>query len=124
MQLNESTVADALHAALDPLKLDYQVSDGQLIVGYPKQQELRQVRYTVADLATDAGALDDLAALVRRVIAPSSWQQSGGKGAIVAANGSLLINQDESAHAAILTFCEKLRIARSAAEKSPGSRKV
>ncbi|HEY2761468.1 MAG TPA: hypothetical protein VGI75_12015, partial [Pirellulales bacterium] len=118
VRLSDTTVAEALKSALDPLKLGYQVRDGQLIIGYPQQDGLRQVRYAVTDLASDAAALQELAALVRRMVAPSSWQQSGGKGTIVAANGALLVNQDESAHAAILNFCEKLRTARGLPLKS------
>ena len=119
VRLNNTTVADALETALDPLRLGYQVRDGQLIVGYPPQESMRKVKYAVADLVTgDPQTLADLAALVRRMIAPESWQAAGGKATMVAENGVLLIEQTESAHAQVLTFCEKLRVARGLPLKS------
>jgi len=117
-KLSDTTVADVLDGALEPLRLGYQVRDGQLIVGYQQAAAPRQVRYTVSDLAADDKALGELAALVRRMIAPESWQQAGGKASMVAGNGALLVTQSESAHAQILTFCEKLRVARGLPIKS------
>ena len=121
VKLTDTTVSDLLDAALEPLHLGYQVRDGQLIVGYPPQEKSRQVRYAVSDLAADDAALGELAALVRRMIAPESWQQSGGKGSIVAGNGTLVIDQTEPALAQILVFCEKLRVACAACRSRAGS---
>ncbi len=81
VKLGETTVAGALDAVLEPLHLGYQVHDGQLVVGYSPQENMRQVRYAVGDLTdSDDQALAELAALVRRMVAPESWQQAGGKG--------------------------------------------
>jgi hypothetical protein len=118
VKLTDATVADVLDGALEPFHLGYQVRDGQLIVGHPPQESSRQVRYAVSDLAEDNAALGELAALVRRMIAPESWQQAGGKGSVVAGNGTLVINQSEPALAQILVFCEKLRVARGLPIKS------
>jgi hypothetical protein len=118
VKLMDTTVSDVLDGALEPLHLGYQLRDGQLIVGYPPQEKSRQVRYAVSDLAADDAALGELAALVRRMIAPESWQQAGGKGSIVAGNGTLVVNQTEPALAQILVFCEKLRVARGLPVKS------
>jgi hypothetical protein len=118
VKLTDTTVADVLDGALEPLRLGYQVRDGQLIIGYPHQENPRQVRYAVSDLAADDAALGELAALVRRMIAPQSWQQAGGKGSVVAGNGTLVVNQTEPALAQILVFCEKLRVARGLPIKS------
>src|SRR5262249_43431574 len=56
-------------------------------------------------------ALGDLARLVRQMVAPDSWQ-AGGKAAMIAGNGELLVMQAEPAHAQILLLCQKLRVAR------------
>jgi len=117
-KLTDTSVADVLDGAIEPLHLGYQVRDGQVIVGYPHQENSRQVRYAVSDLAADDAALGELAMLVRRMIAPESWQQAGGKGSIVAGNGTLVVNQTEPALAQVLVFCEQLRVARGLPIKS------
>jgi hypothetical protein len=104
------------------LRLGYQIRDGQLIVGYPPQQKMRQVRYAVTDIVgNDDAALLDLAALIRRMIAPASWltaQGGSGHAAMLAGKGALLVEQTEPAHAQILAFCERLRVARGLPLKS------
>lgn len=119
VNLEQTTVAGALEAALDPLRLGYQARDGQLIVGYPPEENLRQVRYAVADL-TDGNdrSLAELGSLVRRMVQPDSWQQAGGKASMAANGDALVVVQNDPAHLAILTFCEKLRVARDKPIKS------
>ena len=81
VKLDETHFGRRLEAALEPLHLGYQVRDGQLIVGYPPQENMRQVRYALGDLTEGRiNALAEMAALVRRMVAPDSWQQAGGKG--------------------------------------------
>jgi hypothetical protein len=118
VKLTDTNVADVLEGSLEPLHLGYQVRDGQVSVGHPPQENARQVRYAVSDLTADDASLGELAALVRRMIAPESWQQAGGKRSIVAGNGTLVVNQTEPALAQILVFCEKLRVARGLPIKS------
>ena len=61
LHLSDAGVAEILQAALEPLRLGYQVHDGQLVVGYPPQAKFRQVRYVVRDLVgDDTQALGDL----------------------------------------------------------------
>ena len=79
---------------------------------------MRQVRYAVGDLAEGDQELAEMAALVRRMVAPDSWQQSGGKATIVPGGETLVIEQTDPAHLAVLIFCEKLRVARDKAIKS------
>ena len=118
VKLEQSTLAGALEAALEPLHLGYQVRDGQLIVGYPPQENMRQVRYAVGDLAEGDQELAEMASLVRRMVSPDSWQQSGGKATVVPGGETLVIEQTDPAHLAVLIFCEKLRVARDKAIKS------
>jgi hypothetical protein len=115
LHLSDAGVAEILQAALEPLRLGYQVRSGQLVVGYPPAEKLRRVHYIVSDLVGDnAQALADLGALVRQLVAPTSWQQFGGKATMVVAgdDGSLWIEQTEPAHAQIINLCQKLRVAR------------
>ncbi|HZZ28574.1 MAG TPA: hypothetical protein VFE46_11280 [Pirellulales bacterium] len=119
LHLSDASVAELLQSPVESLRLGYQFRDGQLIVGYPPQEKLRQVRYAVPDLAgTDPQALSELAALVKQMVAPGSWQSPGGKATLVVSNGALLIEQTEPAHAQILDLCERLRVARGLPLKS------
>ena len=119
LHLTDAGVAEILQTALEPLRLGYQVRDRQLVVGYPPQGKLRQVRYAVKDLVSgDTQALGDLASLVRQMVAPASWQQLGGKATMVAGDDALLVEQTEPAHTQILNLCEKLRVARGLPVKS------
>ena len=122
VRISDATIADTLKAALDPLKLSYRIENGQLIVGRLPQEKLRQVRYTVTDLTgEDNKPLAELSALVRRMVEPESWQavRAGNEHpSLVAGSGTLLVDQTESAHAQILVFCEKLRVARGLPLKS------
>ena len=119
VHLEKTNVADLLESALEPLRLGYQVREGQLIVGSPPAEKLRQVKYAVGDLiGDDPQALQQLAKLVQRMIAPGSWQSSGGRATMNAKGGALVVEQDEPSHGEILTFCEKLRIARGLPQKS------
>ncbi|HMC09764.1 MAG TPA: hypothetical protein VKH44_00680, partial [Pirellulaceae bacterium] len=119
VHLEKTNVADLLESALEPLRLGYQVREGQVIVGSPPTEKLRQVKYAVGDLiGDDPQALQQLAKLVQRMIVPGSWQSSGGRATMNAKGGALVVEQDEPANGEILTFCEKLRIARGLPQKS------
>jgi hypothetical protein len=119
LHLEKTNVADLLDAALEPLRLGYQVRDGQLIVGAPQAAKLRQVKYAVPDLiGDDPQALEQLAGVVQRMVEPASWQSSGGRATMNAKGGALVVEQSERAHGEILIFCEKLRIARGLPQKS------
>ncbi len=113
LKLQSTTVADVLEAALEGLKLGYQVQDGQLIVGYPSPQNLREVKYALYDfVGTDDQLLNPLGEMVRRLVAPQSWQQNGGPGTMKAKGGALLVQQTDPVHTQLLIFFEKLRVAR------------
>ena len=91
------------------------VDGGQVIVTSPAEyrETLRRVRYTVADLTgEDKAAVAQLAALVRRLVAPESWQSAGGRGTIEPGQGVLVVLQTGDVHQQVLVFCERLRNAR------------
>ncbi len=115
LQLGSTTVGKALQAAVARKGLAVAVENGQVVVGAPEEyrETLRKVRYTVADLTgDDKAAVAELAALVRKLVAPESWQQTGGRGTIEADQGALVVVQTGEVHPQVLVFCEKLRNAR------------
>src|SRR5262249_49083246 len=112
LHLENTTVNGILEAALNPLRLSWRSEDGQLVVGYPPQENLRQVRYAIGDLAGDPQAVAGLAALMRQMVAPQSWREAGGKASLVAGSDALVVEQSQPVHFELLSFCEKLRVAR------------
>ncbi len=119
VKLEKTTIGSALTAALEPVKLGYQIRDGQLVVGYPAPDKMRQVRYALGDLTESNGqGLSQLAALVEQMVAPASWQTAGGKATLTTDGDALVIEQSDAAHYDVLSFCEKLRVARGKPIKS------
>ncbi len=77
------------------------------------RESLRKIRYTVSDLTgDDKAAAAELASLVRKLVAPESWQAAGGRGSVEPEQGVLVVVQTGEVHQQVLTFCEKLRAAR------------
>ena len=115
LRLDSTTVGDALQAAVAEHGLAAIVDGGQVIITSPAdyRETLRKVRYTVADLTgEDKASVAELAALVRRLVAPESWQSGGGRGTIEPDQGALVVLQTGDVHQQVLVFCEKLRNAR------------
>lgn len=115
VQLQETTVGETLTTLLSEVGLGYVIDGNHVVITNLRRQRdtLRQVRYRVDDLtAGDRNALQSLALLVRQLIEPASWQDQGGRGRLELADGSLLVEQHETAHYGILVLCEKLRRAR------------
>jgi len=106
-------VGDVLQAVLAPARLGFKAGDDQIVVGPQfSSTQLRMVRYTVDDLASSTAEMDVMAANVRKLVAPTSWQQAGGQGTIAHDGGSLKVNQSLPVHYELVTFFEKLRRAR------------
>ncbi len=125
VSVKETTIGGVLDEVLSPLELSYSVVGHQLLIGRPRADELRRVRYNVADLAGDTPeGMTQFAALVHAMVDPPSWKDAGatgvpsgpravsGAGSSRWSDGALVIEQNESAHAQMLVFCEKLRLAR------------
>ncbi len=111
--VKDTTVGGVLDEVLHPLGLSYSVVGHQLLIGRPATDELRRVRYNVADLAGDTPeGRTQFATLVHAVIEPTSWKEVRGTGTSLWSDGALVIEQNESAHAQMIFFCEKLRLAR------------
>ncbi len=119
VRFSESTLGEILHAVLAKRGLDYVVEAGQVLITGPEawRHQLRQVRYTVSDLADGQPA--ELATIVQSLVAPDSWRSVGGQGSIQPDRDALVVTQTSPIHHQVLIFCEKLRVARG---KSPRSR--
>jgi hypothetical protein len=115
LQVRGTTLGKALQTAVAERGLAVTAENGQILVGPPAEyrETLRKVRYTVSDLTgDDKGAVAELATIVRRLVAPESWQAGGGRGMIESDGSALLVFQSADVHRQVLVFCEKLRTAR------------
>src|SRR5205823_1229810 len=75
VRLKETTVGGVLDEALSPLGLTYYTVGHQLVVGRPKQGELRRVRYSVPDLADDSPqSKAGFESLVHAMVEPNGWK--------------------------------------------------
>lgn len=113
LQMTDTTIGDALSAALKELGLAYVIVDGQALVTNPerREQNLKEFAYDVSDLATgDSGG--DLAALVERFVEPTSWQAAGGSGELAFAKQRLVLQQTAPVAQQVSLFLDKLRLAR------------
>jgi hypothetical protein len=116
LRLDSTTIGKALQAVAAKRGLAAAVENGQVILTLPAEQRetLRTVPYTVSDLTgADKAAVVEFGALVRRLVAPESWQSVGGRGAAEAKDRVLTVTQTRDVHWQVLVFCEKLRNARN-----------
>ncbi len=109
-----ATLGDVLEATLAERGLVYHAEAGHVLITAPMvtRTGLVRRRYSVTDLAGDATSLQELATVIRELIAPESWQSQGGPGLLQVEDGSLVVEQTAATHHHLLVFCEKLRRAR------------
>jgi hypothetical protein len=115
LHLTSVSVGRVLQTAVAQRGLAAMVENGQVLVTAPAEyrETLRKVRYTVSDLTGDEkDSVAELAATVRKLIAPESWQGNSGQGTIETDTGALIVVQTGDVHQQVLVFCEKLRNAR------------
>jgi hypothetical protein len=114
------TLADALKRVLEPLGLDYMISNEILqISSRSRCNPILEVRmYPVADLVTDnktaSGAKVDfepLTRLISRTVEPASWKGFGGRGYIQPSENtlSLRIRQSAAGHKKTSALLQNLR---------------
>lgn len=87
---NQEPLADVLPRLLEPLKLAYRVVNEQRIeiasardVADELELEFYSIKSYLPDGADGADDLDELAAGIRKEVAPSSWREHGGTSALV-----------------------------------------
>ena len=87
VRLASTTVGQARQAVAEKCRLAASIESGQVLVTAPAEyrETRRRVRYTVSDLTGDGATfVAELAGMVRRLVAPQSWQVDGGQGAVEA----------------------------------------
>jgi hypothetical protein len=113
VQLKNTTLAGILDEALTARGLGWRAAGHQIEVGRAPSQQLRRVRYSVSDLTGNSPESRlQFAELVHALIEPSGWSEADGSATSVWSDGALMVTADASAHAQMLVFCEKLRLAR------------
>ncbi|MBI1903289.1 MAG: DUF1559 domain-containing protein [Planctomycetia bacterium] len=109
VRLKSPTVAELLTAALADVGLAYEIEGGHLVVTSTSRLAVKEARYDVEDLAA---APAELAALVRRVVAPLTWKPPEGTGRIDVAGPALVVTNSSQVHAEVVELLERLRVAR------------
>jgi hypothetical protein len=111
VRATEATLATLLHDALAKLRLDCVEDQGQLRIVLRGGERWRAVDYPSDDLV-DATDATELANLITRFVAPTTWQPMGGKGTIAIQGDQLRVEQTVAVQHEILIFLERLRLAR------------
>lgn len=115
IHLSQTTLRAVLESIVASRGLIFTTEQGQILVtSKPKDRgTLTEIRYTVSDLTgQNPVAAAELAGLIGRIVAPDSWKPAGGRGTIQVVGDGFLIVQSAAVQDQVLTFCEKLRIAR------------
>lgn len=120
LKLHQPTVADVLGEALSPFRLGYVTHDQGISITRPDPADgPREVSYNVKDLTGGSPEeLNRLASVVKMLVAPASWSDAGGAGEMKTTADALVVRQTAPVHFEVLTFCEKLRVARGLAVRS------
>ena len=122
LRLEATTVGKVLQAVVAQKGLALVVDGDQVVITAPAEyrQQLGTVRYAVTDLTgDDRQTLDQLAAMVQKLVAPDSWKASGGRGTIDTLPGTLVVTHSGNIQQQVSAFCEKLRSVATQADKQP-----
>ena len=109
------TVDELLRQALSTVQLTPQVFDNHVLVTSPAFVDggVKQVAYTVSDLASNSEQLAELKSWVEMFVAPEIWRAGQGSSiAVSAAAHQLKVTSDRRVHLRVLAFLERLRLAR------------
>jgi hypothetical protein len=116
LRLTNATVGTALKEGLAPLRLEFVVSDDQLIVRRGEPNPFLPVSHDVKDLTgSDETQMGELAELLKAVIEPGSWGEEAGNGSITVdpKKGALVILHRRAVQGQVLVAIEKLRRSRT-----------
>jgi hypothetical protein len=103
LDAQDITLDAALVRVLDPLRLEHEFQGPQVVVVRQGADQVREIEYPINDLGTSG---EELAAWLKQIVAPTSWQV----GALKIADGSLSIKQTQRVHYQVLMFLERLRL--------------
>ena len=118
LDVTDVSLEDALERVLTPLKLESIVRGGQLVLLRLEASKVREITYPIADLVDAATTAELLAQWTQQLVAPESWQTSGGSGLLEIKSGALEVTQSQQVHYQLLIFLDRLRMARDLAPKS------
>ena len=106
---------ELLQGVLAEQGLRYVVQDRQLLItsGTAEDAKLPEVKYAAADFEPDTPA--QVADLIKLVIEPSTWTDSGGPGSIRVDGSNLIVQQSPALQRAVADLLAKLRAARGKA---------
>jgi hypothetical protein len=117
------TLGSALRHALRQHSLTWAIADGALVITTPQEAEQSYLDtrvYDVADLIAPRdgapSALDNANSLldvIAGAVAPDSWDEVGGPGALKVFEGALTVAQTEEVHEQLAALLAGLREARS-----------
>jgi hypothetical protein len=104
LDVQDKSLDVVLAEALDPLRLTHEFRGAQVVVVRQGADRVREIEYPIDDLKSSP---QQLAAWVRQLIAPESWQA----GKLEVAEDSLRIEHSQDVHYQVLVFLERLRLA-------------
>ena len=116
----DTTVGDALQTMLSSLDLSFVVEDSQLLVTLPlpPDSELRETTYRVDDLVENGEELAALGEMLTPLLESDSLENSANSDMVELRERSIILRGSEATHFDLLTFCEKLRVARGLTPRS------
>ncbi|KPK80540.1 MAG: hypothetical protein AMJ81_11920 [Phycisphaerae bacterium SM23_33] len=105
--------------------LDYMVKDGVIVISTADDlaRHTETMTLDVRDLVdpTDDKAIGGLMDLIRENVAPDSWRQVGGRGAVSELNGALVVTNTPKAVKEVEALVESLRKVQTRRPASPGA---
>jgi hypothetical protein len=110
----DSTIERLLSDVLGKNRLAIVETDGHALLVPASGDRKRGVDYDVADLVGDKG--NEILLLIRRCVAPQSWQD--GDGFVELVGPKLHVEHTQNIRHQVLIFCERLRLARGLALRS------
>lgn len=118
LKATDISLNEVLDKILSPLQLEFTTDGPQIIVRRKEAAKLREIKYPVDDLLSEEFSAQQLANWIEQLIAPDSWQSSGGNGLIDTNADSLRITQPQHVQYQVLILLERLRLARNLPPKS------
>lgn len=109
------SLLEALTQAFAKLRLEPVVEETGIVLRRSGGDRQRTIGYPLDDLVSDEASTADLAALVRRFVAPGTWAEPG---MLQVGLDKLTVTRRESTQYEILLFFERLRLVRSAPLRS------
>jgi hypothetical protein len=114
--LSGISLRSALRLMLREYDLTWIITDEVLLITTVDEagQRLETQVYDVADLVTDEGGLDydSLIEAIMLGVAPTTWDEVGGPGAIAHLHGMLIIPQSQHVHEDIAKLLASMRLVR------------